>query len=303
LLGSSHGGVLGDGVTMAQWGLLLLTAAAFATSLPFNKVLVTELSPITLAASRAVLAFPIMWLISRAAGHGLPSSRDAWTTSAVAAVLIVVTTFCAIAWGQQHIPSGLGGVLYATMPVMTVVLAHFLLRDEPISAAKVLGIALGIAGTLAILGAKPLAGVGGSIIGEAVTLLAPLSYALGNLYLKQRPGVHPLELISGMFLIGALLMVPLTVVMEGAPVWSLRWQQVVALIGLASIGTAVPALLNYVLVRGAGATNASLVMFFMPVFALTFGVVLLGESVGGPALLGMCLIISGSKIVSWRAHR
>jgi drug/metabolite transporter (DMT)-like permease len=287
-------------VTLPQWGLLLLTAAAFATSLPFNKVLVAEISPLGLAASRALLAFPLMWLISAAAGRGLPSSRAAWGTSTIAAVLIVVATFSAIAWGQQFISSGLGGVLYATMPLMTVVLAHFLLRDEPISAGKLLGVGAGIAGVAAIIGPKALDGLGSSIIGEIVTLVAPVSYALGNLLLKRRPGVHPLELTTGMFLIGALILIPLSVATEGTNALSFKWEHLPALLGLASIGTAAPALLNYVLVRTAGATNASLVMFFMPAFAVTFGIVLLGETIGTATLLGACLIVVGSRIVARR---
>lgn len=285
-------------MTLPQWGLLLLTAVAFATSLPFNKVLVFDIPPLTLAASRAVLAFPLMWLVATGAGHGLPSSRTAWGTATIGGVLIVAIPFCAIAWGQQFIPSGLGGVLYATMPLMTVALAHFLVRDERVSVRKLLGIAAGIAGVVAIIGPRSGARIGSGYIGEIVTLIAPLSYALGNLLLKRRPSLHPLELTTGMLLIGALVMIPVSIAVEGAQGFRFKQEHMLALFGLASIGTAVPALLNYVLVRATGATNASLVMFFMPLFALAFGILLLGETITASALFGMCFIIAGSRIVS-----
>jgi drug/metabolite transporter (DMT)-like permease len=128
--------------------------------------------------------------------------------------------------------------------------------------------------------------------------IAPLSYALGNLLLKRRPSLHPLELTTGMFLIGALVMIPASIAVEGAQGFRFKQERMLALFGLASIGTAVPALLNYVLVRATGATNVSLVMFFMPIFALAFGILLLGETINASALFGMFFIIVGSGIVS-----
>jgi drug/metabolite transporter (DMT)-like permease len=282
---------------LRDWSLLLITAAAFATSLPFNKILVAEISPLTLAASRAALAFPVVWLISTVARRGLPFSRAAWQTSAIAAVFVVVVPFSAIAWGQQSIPSGMGGILYAMMPLFTVIIAHFLVRDEPISLWKLAGIAMGIAGVVSIIGPKVYYGAGSSIAGEIVTLIAPASYALGNVLLRRRPAVDPLELTTAMLLLGAVILVPLSLIVEGTHP-SFKWNQLYHLLGLALIGTAAPAFLNYLLVRTAGATRASLVMFLLPVFAVAFGTALLGETINGPMISGMCLVIVGSMIVT-----
>jgi drug/metabolite transporter (DMT)-like permease len=139
--------------------------------------------------------------------------------------------------------------------------------------------------------------VGSSVAGEIVTLIAPASYALGNVLLRRRPAVDPLELTTAMFLLGAVILVPLSLTVEGTHP-SFKWNHVYHLLGLALIGTAAPAFLNYLLVRTAGATSASLVMFFMPVFAVAFGTVLLGETSNRPMLLGMCLVIVGSMIVT-----
>ena len=70
------------------------------------------------------------------------------------------------------------------------------------------------------------------------------------------------------------------------------------LLGLAAIGTALPAVLNTVLVQRVGATNASLTAFFLPAFAILFGVLLLGETVTTGMVVGMALIIAGSQIVT-----
>ena len=61
---------------------------------------------------------------------------------------------------------------------------------------------------LIVLGPSALLGLGRAPLGEAVTLVAPLSYALGTVLLKQRPPINPLRLTAGMFLVGQIFMLP-----------------------------------------------------------------------------------------------
>ena len=117
-------------------------------------------------------------------------------------------------------------------------------------------------------------GFGREPLGEAVTLAAPMSYALGTVLLRRRPPMNPLRLTAGMFLVGQAIMLPVAIA-EGAVDHGLgdllRLRTAVLLTGLALAGTAMPAFLNYLLIRRSGATNASLAMFFLPVFALLLG--------------------------------
>ena len=139
------------GMTLSNWGLLLLTAASFAISLPFNKVLVADLSPILLALLRAVVAFPAVWLLARLWAGGLPADRREWGTAALGGLLVVAVPFTAIAWGQQFIASGLAGVLYGTMPLMTAAFAHFVIADERVNLRKFAGFALGLFGIIIVV--------------------------------------------------------------------------------------------------------------------------------------------------------
>jgi drug/metabolite transporter (DMT)-like permease len=286
-------------VPFRNWKLLLLTAAAFAASLPFNNVLVAHIPPVSLAACRAILALPIVWLAALLLGSGLPSGRDTWLTALIGGALIVSIPFSAIAWGQQYIASGVGGILYSTMPLITAVIAHFVIRDECLSLKSLFGIAVGILGVTVVIGPNALTSLSSdTVLGAIVTLVAPLSYATGSVMLRQRPASSPLELTVGMFAFGALLLTPLAIFLEGFQFASINFSHAPSLIGLTILGTAAPTFLNYVLVRRAGATNASLVMFFMPAFALLFGVVWLGETLSYNAMLGMCLVVLGSAVAT-----
>jgi drug/metabolite transporter (DMT)-like permease len=283
----------------ANWILLMLTAATFASSLFFNHIIVAHVPPITLAALRALLACPIAWLIMRSMGQSFPARNEDRRALVVAGFALVVVPFSAIAWGQQHIPSGLGGILYGMMPLFTIVAAHFLLPDEVMTTRKIVGVFVGIAGVVLVVGPSALEGLGNHLAGELITLIAPASYALGSIYLRAHRHIHPLVVAAGMFVASSLMLVPLSLVIDGAwPVAVLAGTVGPALCGLAIIGTALPALLNYILLQRAGVTNAALVMFFMPLFAVAFGAVLLSEPVGERTLVGMCLILLGSLVVT-----
>ena len=286
---------------LSNWGLLLVTAMTFAISLPFNNVLVISISPILLALLRAMVAFPAMWVLVCWHGGGLPANREEWRTSALGGLLIVAVPFSAIAWGQQRIASGLGGVLYGSMPLMTAAFAHFLLAEERMTLRKLVGLAVGSCGLIIVLGPSALLGLGRAPLGEAVTLIAPLSYALGTVLLKRRPPMNPLRLTAGMFLVGQLVMLP-AVLIERPGYRELGHLldpgTAGLLLALAVAGTAAPAFLNYLLIVRSGALGASLVMFIMPVFALILGTATLGEIVHINVVVGLIFILLGSWIIT-----
>ncbi len=287
---------------LAQWALLLATSATFASSLFFNHILVQEIPPLTLSFLRALVALPMAYTAMRLYNCALPNRLADVMPAVFAGVLLVAIPFAAIAWGQQYIPSGLGGILYSTMPLFTIIFAQFLTADERITVGKLLGIAVSIAGVTFVIGPSVLlGGLQSQLIGQLVTLVAPISYALGTVYVRRNKHIHPLTLTAGMFFAASLVLLPVALLVEQP--WNLSPGQstIMALVALSFIGTAVPALLNYILIQKVGATNASLVMFFMPPFAVFFGYIILNEVLTSNYYLGMLLVISGSLIVTrWK---
>jgi drug/metabolite transporter (DMT)-like permease len=282
-----------------NWILLIVTSATFATSLGFNKVIVAEIGPFTLAFLRTFLALPLLLAILPLLGANKQHILKAIRPALLAGLLLVAIPFTAIAYGQQTIASGLGGILYASMPLFTIIFANFLIEDESITAIKILGVLIGMVGVVTAIGPEILiGGVGHNIKGELVTLIAPLSYALGTVYLRRHRDLHPIALFSAMFIVATLAMLPVIFMLEDPLLMRPSKGGLLALAGLATIGTALPAVLNYLLIQRAGATNASLSMFFTPLFAIVYGAILLNERLPTQSLLGLCLIIIGSLIVT-----
>lgn len=282
--------------------LLLATAASFAASPALNKALVTALDPLTLAFLRAVIAAPLMWVIVFADPRAR-AGRVGLGEAALLGFLLVVIPFVAMAWGLQRIASGLGGILYGAMPLFTAAFAWLFLRGERLGVVGLIGLLFGLVGVVLVIGVDVLIdGVGRNVAGEMVTLLAPLSYALGVIVLRRMGTLQPLRLTAAMLGISAVALAPAAVLISPDLLMALSARQWFALVALATAATALPAWLNQRLVATAGAVNASLAMFVMPPLAVIYGWFAFGERLGAGALVGMVMIVAAGLLVT-RARR
>ncbi|HPD93147.1 MAG TPA: DMT family transporter [Pararhodobacter sp.] len=276
--------------------LLILSAAGFGASPLLIVLNVGAFPPWTLGALRAALGLPLLIIAAGMMGaQRRPDAHDA-LTALVGGILTVSIPFVSMAAGMQYIPSGMGGMLYATMPLFTLALAALFLRDEPATLEQALRIAVGIGGVLLIAGPGLVAdGLGQAGLGTALTLISPLSYAAGNVWFRRRRKMAPLMLSAGMFLVGALSVWPLALLIDGTPQVVPSGDAIGILIALVVLATVAPNLLNYALVQQAGANKAALAMFLMPGFSVVFGMIFLDERLPLLAFAGLALVIGASS--------
>ena len=275
--------------------LLVLSAAGFGASPLLIALNVGHFPPWTLAALRAALGLPLLLLAAGFLGGARRPDGHDLLTILVGGVLVVSIPFVSMAAGMQYIPTGMGGMLYATMPLFTLALAALFLRDEPATLKQGLRIGLGLAGVALIAGPGLVAdGLGQAGLGTALTLISPLSYAAGNVWFRRRRPMPPFVLSSGMFAVGVLSVWPLALLIEGTPQVAPTPGVLALLAALVVLATVAPNLLNYALVRKAGANKAALAMFLMPGFSVVFGMVFLGERLPLLAFAGLALVIAAS---------
>jgi drug/metabolite transporter (DMT)-like permease len=285
-------------MTAAQWALLLCTAASFASSVVLNKLLTGELPPLTLAAARVLLALPVclaaLWLTH----SRLPRAGGDRRTVFLVSLGVIVVPYCALAIGQQTVAGGLSGILYSTMPLFTLLAAHLMLPDERLGLRKLVGIGLGIAGVIAVLGPSLLGGFGQHALGEFITLLGPLAYAIATVLMRRSRHLDPVGLTAGLFVSAAAVLTPVALIVERPWQLAVEADILTGLVALAVLGTIVPAALNYLLLQRVGATRASISMFLMPFFAIAFGALFLDERLGIAAFVGLALILAGSRLIT-----
>lgn len=275
--------------------LLILTAAGFGASTLLIAMAVEFFPPWTLAALRSALGLPLLLLAAGAFGQPQKISRHDLVTALVGGLLVVSIPFVSMAAGMQYIPSGMGGMLYSTMPLFTLGMAAMFLADEPPTLEQGLRIGIGLFGVMLISVPAILSGgFGQAGLGTLLTLISPLSYAAGNVWFRRRRRVQPLLLSAGMFAVGTISIWPLALLIDGpVQVEPSAWV-VFILIALVVLATVAPNLLNYALVQRAGANRAALAMFLMPGFSVVFGMVFRGERLPLLAFAGLALVIAAS---------
>ncbi len=210
-----------------------------------------------------------------------------------------VIPFSCIVWGQQTIDAGRASVLNATVPLFTVLLAHWLLSNEKLTPAKLLGVALGFVGVLVLTGPSAFnPDAVNSTMGQVAILIAALSYAFAGIFGKQLNHLNPLVSAAGMLTASALIMIPATLLLEPIGSFQPNYTSIFAVLLLGVACTAFAYLLYFKILVQAGSSNLSLVTFLIPPSAMMMGVLFLKEKVSATDVLGLCLILAGMAIAT-----
>jgi drug/metabolite transporter (DMT)-like permease len=290
----------------AEWGILLALALLWGGSFLFIAVGVSALPPLTLVLLRVGLAALVLVAVVRATGERLPTDPRLWAAFAGMALLNNLAPFSLFAWGQTQIASGLASILNATTPLWAVIVGQMFTTDEKATPLKLAGVAVGIAGVAAMIGADALGGLGSNVAAQLACLGATLSYALAGVYGRRFRGlgVPPLVAATGQLAAAALILLPVELIVDrpwtlpvpGAPVLA-------AIAGLVLLSTALAYVLYFRLLATAGATNVMLVTFLIPVTAILLGAVVLGEVLRPQHALGLAGIALGLLLIDGRLFR
>ncbi len=301
-------------MSQTEWLLLILLSIVWGGSFFFVGVAVDVLPPLTIVALRVSLAAVALLAVVYFTGLRMPANPKIWIAFIFMGILNNVIPFSLIVWGQTHIASGLASILNATTPMFTIVAAHFLTKDEKMTKHKIIGVTIGVAGVVIMLGHEALRGLGDSVFAQLAVLGAAISYAFAGIFGRRfaQAGIKPVVTATGQVTASSLLLIPLAVFydkpfllpMPGLEIW-------LAVLGLALISTAFAYILYFRILSTAGATNLLLVTLLIPVSAILLGTAVLGEQLEHKHMLGIGLISIGllaidgkivmSKVVSRKA--
>jgi len=286
-----------------EWTLLAALSLLWGGSFFFVGVAVEGLPPFTIVALRVGLAALVLHLFLLVTGRGVPCDGKAWLAFFGMGFINNLVPFSLIVWGQTHIASSLASILNATTPIFSLLVAHWLTRDEKLTAARLIGIAVGIAGVVVIIGPGALRGLGTNVLAQLAILGASLSYAFGAVFGRRfrAMGIPPQATAAGQVTASTAMLLPLALLIDrpwtltapGPGVWG-------AVLGLAVLSTALAYIIYFRILGSSGATNILLVTFLIPISAVLLGVTFLGESLAPRQLAGMLLIGLGLAAIDGR---
>jgi drug/metabolite transporter (DMT)-like permease len=298
--------MINNEMTGREWGILLFLAVIWGGAFMFIGVAVRHIEPFTYVWLRLTIAAATMWLFLRLTGGKIGLPRDVWGTILLLALLNNALPFTLFGWGQTHIASGLASILNATTPIWGVLVAHLYTQDERMTPRKVAGVMLGFAGVATMIGPSLLGQVGTDALAQLACIAAAVSYALAAVWARRfkRMGLSPMSVTTGQLTAGALMMLPLALLVDQPWTQPLpplsAWAAIAA---LAVLCTAVGYVLYFRLLDSAGATNALLVTLLIPPFAILFGGLFLDEVLAPQDFAGLGLIALGLAAIDGRLLR
>lgn len=277
----------------------VLLAAIWGASFLFIRAGAKELGIFATAGLRvSIAALPLLTLVL-ARGHGA-TLRQHWKPTLVVGILNSAIPFACFSFALLSITTGLSSILNATTPLFGALVAWLWLRDRP-NGLRILGLAIGFAGVALLAWDKASfqPDASGNATGWALLacLFATLCYGIAASFTKRfLTGVPSLVLATGSQLGAAICLIPLA--WWFWPDHGVSLQAWLAVIALGVLCTAVAYILYFRLIARAGPARALSVTFAIPVFAMLYGALLLGEVVTPWMLVCGVVIVVGTSLSS-----
>jgi drug/metabolite transporter (DMT)-like permease len=283
-------------VTRRQTVLLLLLASIWGGSYALIKVALDDGVPWAWVAfvRIGVGALVVTAIALRRVGAGPIRERLGWTGVVGAAQIAV--PFLLISWGERRLPSGLAGVLVATAPLFTALLAVRFVPETALGRRGLVGVGIGFVGVVLLFGAD-LSGSGDLVVAGLALVLAALGYGIGSTLSRRKLAGMPPLAVSAAALLWSTAITGAVALPSAAPP-SPSGPTILALLFLGAVGTGIAYLIFFTLVTEVGPSRTMLVTYLAPVFAVGYGAAFLDEAITVGVVVGIVLVIGGSAIGS-----
>ncbi|MCU1371470.1 MAG: hypothetical protein JWO77_2664 [Ilumatobacteraceae bacterium] len=250
---------------------------------------VESLAPATIVAGRTGIAALLLLPIAVRQGS-LEIALRFWPWILAFGVIEMAIPFILLGHAEQTLPSGLTGLLVATVPLFGAVVAFILGDHHALTRTRILGLCIGVVGVALVVGAA--SGDGDiRLVNVAEVLVVAVCYAIAPFItdrkLAEVPGIGLATLALGMVAIGYL--VPAALTQDETP----TGRSIGALVALAIICTAIAFVIFFALIREVGPAQATVITFVNPIVALALGVVVLDETLSRGQLLGLPVVLAG----------
>ena len=287
-----------------HWFIFLLLGAIWSSSFMWIKIAVQEIGPITLVAFRVL--FGLLFGLGVIFLRGVPWPRNfrTWFPLLLLGLTNIAIPFFLISWGEQSIDSAVASVLDATVPLFTILIAHYLLHDDKITLPKVLGLLIGFAGVVVLMSKDLLNASTNSLLGQAAVILASVCYAVSSVYARKTTEDTPGIMRSAVPLISASAVMWLATLLFESPVHvpqlGISW---VALLWLGILGSGVAFVMAYYLIHEIGPTRTTMVTYLFPLGGLLLGVTFLNEQLTWQLITGAILIVLSLVVANWEPKK
>ena len=281
------------------WALIIALGAIWGCSFLFNAILIREISPLWVSAGRVTIGAIICWVFFIATRRKAPTDWHTYAQLVVLGILNYAIPFALFPWAEEHLASGIVGVINGMTPMTTVIVSQLWPGGEKATWNKVAGVVIGLAGAVLLTSPALAAGISGQALAYLAAFVATLCYALTLNYARRFKAVDSAAVAASSLSAAALIMIPVALLFSGVPVIT-KPETWGALFGIGVFSTSFSFLLVYWLLPKVGATNLSLNTFITPISAILLGVLILHETLLPIHFVGILVIFVGLIFIDGR---
>lgn len=283
-----------------DWVIFWTLGLIWGSSFLWIKVALENVGPFTLVAWRLLIGVAGLAVVVAVRRPTFPRQRKVYAMLALLGLTNTALPFLLITWGEQSIDSAVASILNGTVPLFAMIIAHFALKDDRMTWARVAGLILGFVGVVVLMSGELEPGrLGAGGLGQLAVLLAAVLYAFSSVFARKNlhgltPEVQafvPLIVADVLIWTGAIAIEAPSLV----PTTGLTW---FALAWLGLLGSCVAYLLLFTLLHRVGPTRTTMVTYVFPVVGLVLGIVFLDEALTVQLVVGALMIVAGILVVN-----
>ena len=283
--------------------LYLVVGFIWGCSFIFIKSGLEFLSPIGVAFIRCALGALTLYIYARYKEIELPRGRRSYFHIWIVSLLLNVFPGIFFALAETEVTSILAGIINAVTPLMTLIAILLVNRSEKPKCSQIIGLFIGFAGVLIVLGAwnglgeNPWWAVG-------ILLLAVTCYGFSFPY--TRKFVIPLgfkteAIVAQQLILASFTLLPIYLI-DGISIEALPAGPVLSMLALGIFGSGFAYMWNFKVMQIAGSAIASSVTYLTPVVAVIVGIMFLGEHITWNEPVGALVVLVGAAIAQERIN-
>ncbi|NBU57367.1 MAG: DMT family transporter [Actinobacteria bacterium] len=279
----------------------LALGCVWGCSFIFIKLGLEFLTPFGVAFGRCALGALTLVLIARIQGSPIITDKKLLLHLWVVAMLLNVIPGVLFALAETKVTSILAGIINAVTPLMTIIAILFVNRDEKPKSYQFIGLMIGFAGVLTVLGVWQ--GLGENPLWAILVLLIAVScYGISFPYTRKYVipyKAKPQAIVATQLTLAAATLLPFYLY-DGIAKDEYRIGPVFGILGLGVFGSGFAYLWNFKVMQLAGSAIASTVTYITPVVAIVVGIIFLKESITWYEPVGAVIVLLGAAIAQGR---
>lgn len=279
--------------------LLLFAIITWGYSWVLMKIGIQFMEPFTFATWRCAVGAAAMIPLMLIKGAHRPKAGK-WADYTIVGLFQTTGLFALILFGMQFVTAGKTAVLLYTMPFWTSLLAHFYLKQRLVG-SRFIGVISGAIGIVCILGWDTLTHQNPTVIfGESLVILAAISWAVANIWMKTRMVGEDPYTVNGLQIMIGTVFLAILAVSTGHGLFAVEWtpMSIFAVVFTGVVATAIDFTIWFFILGRLDTHTAAFSVMLVPVLGLFFDWLQLGTPIDFGVVSGGILILYGVYKVS-----